>query len=68
MTPARKLRAEIGPLGFPYWVRFWRDGQRWAGTTFSFDRLMLIERLEELGYEPRMGGQPGTAGQDIIRF
>lgn len=68
MTPARKLRAAIGDLGFPYYVRFWPDGTRWANTTFSFDRKVLFERLQELGYEPRQDGIPGTAGEDIIRF
>jgi hypothetical protein len=68
MKTARQIRAEIGPVDFQYHIRIWRDGERWAVTGLSFDRLALIERLEELGYAPRMDGIPGTAGQDIIRF
>jgi hypothetical protein len=68
MIDARKLRKEIGDIGFEYSVRRWRDGSVWVIPTLGrrdrTEQLALV--LNDLGYRTECNGKPGTAGQFIV--
>lgn len=69
-SPANLLREQIGDVGFQFYVRFWKDGSRWVGPVYGSQQRcdVLATRLRELGYEPKMTGDTGTAGQWIIEL
>lgn len=70
MIKAKKLRKEIGDVGFEYRIRCWKDGGVWVIPTQGshFRMMLLVTRLKMLGYEPFTKGTSGTAGEWIVEL
>lgn len=65
---ALDLREAIGDVGFPFWVRCYRDGDMWVGAMhFSPERRDALKaKLEAKGFRTACNGRPGTSGEGIV--
>lgn len=52
------------------WVRTWRDGEVWAGSSRKTGRAAADVRaaLEAAGFGCAMLGRPGTAGEHVVNI